>query len=251
MNFKKILKLSLLTMIIFLVQSCITVETDMNINSDFSGTTNSKIAIVKGAITEEQLKIEISKLGIEKYTLKKEKSSDEETDRYTVDINWKTEDDLRKILKFIGTGGKNSNITGNLSGQQSQNSGKNGENKDSKVEAKKIFTKEKGEIIVDMGTSKIAKLTIKVNGKIISEENQSGEIADSKKEITFYEGDKIQFKYKSGNGSTGIIFGVAVLAVLGVIGTVIFKKMKSKKSETIEEITVKDMEKNDADTTDN
>ena len=40
MNFKKILKLSLLTMIIFLVQSCITVETDMNINSDFSGTTN-------------------------------------------------------------------------------------------------------------------------------------------------------------------------------------------------------------------
>ena len=251
MNFKKILKLSLLIMIIFLVQSCITVETDMNINSDFSGTTNSKIAIVKGAITEEQLKIEISKLGIEKYTLKKEKSSDEETDRYTVDINWKTEDDLRKILKFIGTGGKNSNITGNLSGQQSQNSGKNGENKDSKVEAKKIFTKEKGEIIVDMGTSKIAKLTIKVNGKIISEENQSGEIADSKKEITFYEGDKIQFKYKSGNGLTGIIFGVAVLAVLGVIGTVIFKKMKSKKSETIEEITVKDMEKNDTDTTDN
>ena len=251
MNFKKILKLSLLTMIIFLVQSCITVETDMNINSDFSGTTNSKIAIVKGAITEEQLKIEISKLGIEKYTLKKEKSSDEETDRYTVDINWKTEDDLRKILKFIGTGGKNSNITGNLSGQQSQNSGKNGENKDSKVEAKKIFTKEKGEIIVDMGTSKIAKLTSKVNGKIISEENQSGEIADSKKEITFYEGDKIQFKYKSGNGLTGIIFGVAVLAVLGVIGTVIFKKMKSKKSETIEEITVKDMEKNDTDTTDN
>jgi putative liporotein len=238
MNFKKILKLSLLTMIILLVQSCITVETDMNINSDFSGTTNSKIAIVKGAITEEQLKIEISKLGIEKYTLKKEKSSDEETDRYTVDINWKTEDDLRKILKFIGTGGKNSNITGNLSGQQSQNSGKNGENKDSKVEAKKIFTKEKGEIIVDMGTSKIAKLTIKVNGKIISEENQSGEIADSKKEITFYEGDKIQFKYKSGNGLTGIIFGVAVLAVLGVIGTVIFKKMKSKKSETIEEIEV-------------
>ena len=235
MNFKKILKLSLLTMIIFLVQSCITVETDMNINSDFSGTTNSKIAIVKGAITEEQLKIEISKLGIEKYTLKKEKSSDEETDRYTVDINWKTEDDLRKILKFIGTGGKNSNITGNLSGQQSENSGKNGENK---VEAKKIFTKEKGEIIVDMGTSKIAKLTIKVNGKIISEENQSGEIADSKKEITFYEGDKIQFKYKSGNGLTGIIFGVAVLAVLGVIGTVIFKKMKSKKSETIEEIEV-------------
>ena len=251
MNFKKILKLSLLIMIIFLVQSCITVETDMNINSDFSGTTNSKIAIVKGAITEEQLKIEISKLGIEKYTLKKEISSDEETDRYTVDINWKTEDDLRKILKFIGTGGKNSNITGNLSGQQSQNSGKNGENKDSKVEAKKIFTKEKGEIIVDMGTSKIAKLTIKVNGKIISEENQSGEIADSKKEITFYEGDKIQFKYKSGNGLTGIIFGVAVLAVLGVIGTVIFKKMKSKKSETIEEITVKDMEKNDTDTTDN
>ena len=251
MNFKKILKLSLLTMIIFLVQSCITVETDMNINSDFSGTTKSKIAIVKGAITEEQLKIEISKLGIEKYTLKKEKSSDEETDRYTVDINWKTEDDLRKILKFIGTGGKNSNITGNLSGQQSQNSGKNGENKDSKVEAKKIFTKEKGEIIVDMGTSKIAKLTIKVNGKIIPEENQSGEIADSKKEITFYEGDKIQFKYKSGNGLIGIIFGVAVLAVLGVIGTVIFKKMKSKKSETIEEITVKDMEKNDTDTTDN
>ena len=238
MNCKKILKLSLLTMIIFLVQSCITVETDMNINSDFSGTTNSKIAIVKGAITEEQLKIEISKLGIEKYTLKKEKSSDEETDRYTVDINWKTEDDLRKILKFIGTGGKNSNITGNLSGQQSQNSGKNGENKDSKVEAKKIFTKEKDEIIVDMGTSKIAKLTIKVNGKIISEENQSGEIADSKKEITFYEGDKIQFKYKSGNGLTGIIFGVAVLAVLVVIGTVIFKKMKSKKSETIEEIEV-------------
>lgn len=238
MNFKKILKLSLLTMIIFLVQSCITVETDMNINSDFSGTTNSKIAIVKGAITEEQLKIEISKLGIEKYTLKKEKSSDEETDRYTVDINWKTEDDLRKILKFIGTGGKNSNITGNLSGQQSQNSGKNGENKDSKVEAKKIFTKEKGEIIVDMGTSKIAKLTIKVNGKIISEENQSGEIADSKKEITFYEGDKIQFKYKSGGGLFGnavkIVLGLVMLVILGLIGKSVLSKSK-KKNENSEE----------------
>ena len=51
MNFRKILKLSLVTLIIFIVQSCITVETDMKVNSDFSGSTNSKIAIVKGVIT--------------------------------------------------------------------------------------------------------------------------------------------------------------------------------------------------------
>lgn len=233
MNFRKILKLSLVTLIIFIVQSCITVETDMKVNSDFSGSTNSKIAIVKGVITEEQLKIEISKLGIEKYTLKKEKSSDEQTDRYSVDINWKTEEDLKKILKFIGSGGTDLNMTGDLSGKQGSNADKNSETVSSK-----IFTKEKGQVIVNMGTSKIAKLTVKVDGKIIPEENQSGTVSESKKEITFYQGDQVHFKYKAEGGLFGkavkIILGLVILAILGLIGKNILSKSK-KKNENSEE----------------
>lgn len=244
MNFRKILKLSLVTLIIFIVQSCITVETDMKINSDFSGSTNSKIAIIKGAVTEEQLKIEISKLGIEKYTLKKEKSSDEQTDRYTVDINWKTEEDLKKILKFIGSGGMDLSTAGGLAGQQGKDT-----NKKSETEPAKIFTKEKGEVIVDMGTSKIAKLTVKVDGKIIPEENQSGTVSESKKEITFYQGDQIHFKYKAGGGLFGnvlkIVFGLIILAILGLIGKSVLSKSK-KKNENSEEadktVTVEEVE---------
>ena len=233
MNFRKILKLSLVTLIIFIVQSCITVETDMKVNSDFSGSTNSKIAIVKGVITEEQLKIEISKLGIEKYTLKKEKSSDEQTDRYSLDINWKTEEDLKKILKFIGSGGMDLSTAESSAGKQGTDT-----NKKAETEPAKIFTKEKGEVIVDMGTSKIARLTVKVDGKIIPEENQSGTVSESKKEITFYQGDQVHFKYKTGGGlfenTVKIVLGLVILAILGLIGKNVLSKSK-KKNENSEE----------------
>ena len=50
-------------MIFFILQSCVKIETSMNINSDLSGTSISEVSIMKNLMPEEQLKKEIEKLG--------------------------------------------------------------------------------------------------------------------------------------------------------------------------------------------
>ena len=86
-----------------------------------------------------------------------------------------------------------------------------------------------------MGIVKINKLVIKVDGKIIPDSVQEGIVSDSKNEITFYEGDKANFKYKNNGLLLPILIGTGIAIVIIGIGAVIFASKRKKKSEEEEE----------------
>ena len=86
-----------------------------------------------------------------------------------------------------------------------------------------------------MGIVKINKLVIKVDGKIIPDSIQEGIVSDSKNEITFYEGDKANFKYKNNGLLLPILIGTGIAVVIIGIGAVIFASKRKKKSDEEEE----------------
>ena len=249
MKIGRILKIIAFTIIFFILQSCVKIETSMNVNSDLSGTSSSEVSIMKNLMPEEELKKEIEKLGIKKFEFEKIESDDNTVDKYNIKLEWRTEEELEKILSFINTGMTmsevNSPITSSLAGnkEKSKNNTENTENqkkdesKTVEIETKdenndknkkhvdkngkenvekKIFTKEHGVVTVNMGVVKINKLVVKVDGKIIPDSVQEGIVSDSKNEITFYEGDKVNFKYKNNSLLLPILIGTG-LAVL-IIG---------------------------------
>ena len=268
MKIGRILKIIAFTIIFFILQSCVKIETSMNVNSDLSGTSSSEVSIMKNLMPEEELKKEIEKLGIKKFEFEKIESDDNTVDKYNIKLEWRTEEELEKILSFINTGMTmsevNSPITSSLAGnkEKSKNNTENIENqkkdesKTVEIETKdenndknkkhvdkngkenvekKIFTKEHGVVTVNMGVVKINKLVVKVDGKIIPDSVQEGIVSDSKNEITFYEGDKVNFKYKNNSLLLPILIGTGIAVLIIGIGAVIFASKRKKKSDEEEE----------------
>ena len=268
MKIGRILKIIAFTIIFFILQSCVKIETSMNVNSDLSGTSSSEVSIMKNLMPEEELKKEIEKLGIKKFEFEKIESDDNTVDKYNIKLEWRTEEELEKILSFINTGMTmsevNSPITSSLAGnkEKSKNNTENTENqkkdesKTVEIETKdenndknkkhvdkngkenvekKIFTKEHGVVTVNMGVVKINKLVVKVDGKIIPDSVQEGIVSDSKNEITFYEGDKVNFKYKNNSLLLPILIGTGIAVLIIGIGAVIFASKRKKKSDEEEE----------------
>ena len=264
MKIGRIIKIITFTIIFFILQSCVKIETSMNINSDLSGISNSEVSIMKNLMPEDQLKKEIEKLGLKKFEFEKIASDDNTVDKYNIKLEWKTEEELEKIISFINAGMTmselNSSITSSLTGNKDsventenqkkdesktveietkdENSNKNKKHidKNSKENVEgKIFTKEHGVVAVNMGIVKINKLVIKVDGKIIPDSVQEGIVSDSKNEITFYEGDKANFKYKNNGLLLPILIGTGIAIVIIGIGAVIFASKRKKKSEEEEE----------------
>ena len=264
MKIGRIIKIITFTIIFFILQSCVKIETSMNINSDLSGISNSEVSIMKNLMPEDQLKKEIEKLGLKKFEFEKIASDDNTVDKYNIKLEWKTEEELEKIISFINAGMTmselNSSITSSLTGNKDsventenqkkdesktveietkdENSNKNKKHidKNSKENVEgKIFTKEHGVVAVNMGIVKINKLVIKVDGKIIPDSIQEGIVSDSKNEITFYEGDKANFKYKNNGLLLPILIGTGIAIVIIGIGAVIFASKRKKKSDEEEE----------------
>ena len=268
MKIGRIIKIIAFTIIFFILQSCVKIETSMNVNSDLSGTSSSEVSIMKNLMPEEELKKEIEKLGIKKFEFEKIESDDNTVDKYNIKLEWRTEEELEKILSFINTGMTmsevNSPITSPLTGnkEKSKNNTENTENqkkdesKTVEIETKdenndknkkhvdkngkgnvekKIFTKEHGVVTVNMGVVKINKLVVKVDGKIIPDSVQEGIVSDSKNEITFYEGDKVNFKYKNNSLLLPILIGTGIAVVIIGIGAVIFASKRKKKNDEEEE----------------
>ena len=264
MKIGRIIKIITFTIIFFILQSCVKIETNMNINSDLSGISNSEVSIMKNLMPEDQLKKEIEKLGLKKFEFEKIASDDNTVDKYNIKLEWKSEEELEKIISFINAGMTmselNSSITSSLTGNKDsventenqkkdesktveietkdENSNKNKKHidKNSKENVEgKIFTKEHGVVVVNMGIVKINKLVIKVDGKIIPDSVQEGIVSDSKNEITFYEGDKANFKYKNNGLLLPILIGTGIAIVIIGIGAVIFASKRKKKSDEEEE----------------
>ena len=268
MKIGRILKIIAFTIIFFILQSCVKIETSMNVNSDLSGTSSSEVSIMKNLMPEEELKKEIEKLGIKKFEFEKIESDDNTVDKYNIKLEWRTEEELEKILSFINTGMTmsevNSPITSSLAGNKEKSkektenteNQKKDESKTVEIETKdenndknkkhvdkngkenvekKIFTKEHGVVTVNMGVVKINKLVVKVDGKIIPDSVQEGIVSDSKNEITFYEGDKVNFKYKNNSLLLPILIGTGIAVLIIGIGAVIFASKRKKKSDEEEE----------------
>ena len=264
MKIGRIIKIITFTIIFFILQSCVKIETNMNINSDLSGISNSEVSIMKNLMPEDQLKKEIEKLGLKKFEFEKIASDDNTVDKYNIKLEWKSEEELEKIISFINAGMTmselNSSITSSLTGNkdsvENTENQKKDESKTVEIETKdenndknkkhvdkngkenvekKIFTKEHGVVAVNMGIVKINKLVIKVDGKIIPDSVQEGIVSDSKNEITFYEGDKANFKYKNNGLLLPILIGTGIAVVIIGIGAVIFASKRKKKNEEEEE----------------
>ena len=264
MKIGRILKIIAFTIIFFILQSCVKIETSMNVNSDLSGTSSSEVSIMKNLMPEEELKKEIEKLGIKKFEFEKIESDDNTVDKYNIKLEWRTEEELEKILSFINTGMTmsevNSPITSSLAGNKEKTENTENQKKDEsktvEIETKdenndknkkhvdkngkenvekKIFTKEHGVVTVNMGVVKINKLVVKVDGKIIPDSVQEGIVSDSKNEITFYEGDKVNFKYKNNSLLLPILIGAGIAVLIIGIGAAIFASKRKKKSDEEEE----------------
>lgn len=264
MKIGRIIKIIAFTIIFFILQSCVKIETSMNVNSDLSGTSSSEVSIMKNLMPEEELKKEIEKLGIKKFEFEKIESDDNTVDKYNIKLEWRTEEELEKILSFINTGMTmsevNSPITSSLAGNKEKTENTENQKKDEsktvEIETKdenndknkkhvdkngkenvekKIFTKEHGVVTVNMGVVKINKLVVKVDGKIIPDSVQEGIVSDSKNEITFYEGDKVNFKYKNNSLLLPILIGTGIAVLIIGIGAVIFASKRKKKSDEEEE----------------
>lgn len=268
MKIGRILKIIAFTIIFFILQSCVKIETSMNVNSDLSGTSSSEVSIMKNLMPEEELKKEIEKLGIKKFEFEKIESDDNTVDKYNIKLEWRTEEELEKILSFINTGmtmsevnspitspltenkEKSKNNTENIENQKKdesktveietkdENNDKNKKHVDKNGKEnveKKIFTKEHGVVTVNMGVVKINKLVVKVDGKIIPDSVQEGIVSDSKNEITFYEGDKVNFKYKNNSLLLPILIGAGIAVLIIGIGAAIFASKRKKKSDEEEE----------------
>ena len=268
MKIGRIIKIIAFTIIFFILQSCVKIETSMNVNSDLSGTSSSEVSIMKNLMPEEELKKEIEKLGIKKFEFEKIESDDNTVDKYNIKLEWRTEEELEKILSFINTGmtmsevnspitspltenkEKSKNNTENIENQKKdesktveietkdENNDKNKKHVDKNGKEnveKKIFTKEHGVVTVNMGVVKINKLVVKVDGKIIPDSVQEGIVSDSKNEITFYEGDKVNFKYKNNSLLLPILIGAGIAVLIIGIGAAIFASKRKKKSDEEEE----------------
>ena len=268
MKIGRIIKIIAFTIIFFILQSCVKIETSMNVNSDLSGTSSSEVSIMKNLMPEEELKKEIEKLGIKKFEFEKIESDDNTVDKYNIKLEWRTEEELEKILSFINTGMTMSEVNSPIASSLAGNKGKSKENTENtenqkkdesktvEIETKdenndknkkhvdkngkenvekKIFTKEHGVVTVNMGVVKINKLVVKVDGKIIPDSVQEGIVLDSKNEITFYEGDKVNFKYKNNSLLLPILIGTGIAVLIIGIGAVIFASKRKKKSDEEEE----------------
>ena len=268
MKIGRILKIIAFTIIFFILQSCVKIETSMNVNSDLSGTSSSEVSIMKNLMPEEELKKEIEKLGIKKFEFEKIESDDNTVDKYNIKLEWRTEEELEKVLSFINTGMTMSEVNSPITSSLAGNKGKSKENTENtenqkkdesktvEIETKdenndknkkhvdkngkenvekKIFTKEHGVVTVNMGVVKINKLVVKGDGKIIPDSVQEGIVSDSKNEITFYEGDKVDFKYKNNSLLLPILIGTGIAVVIIGIGAVIFASKRKKKSDEEEE----------------
>ena len=268
MKIGRIIKIIAFTIIFFILQSCVKIETSMNVNSDLSGTSSSEVSIMKNLMPEEELKKEIEKLGIKKFEFEKIESDDNTVDKYNIKLEWRTEEELEKILSFINTGMTMSEVNSPIASSLAGNKGKSKENTENtenqkkdesktvEIETKdenndknkkhvdkngkenvekKIFTKEHGVVTVNMGVVKINKLVVKVDGKIIPDSVQEGIVSDSKNEITFYEGDKVNFKYKNNSLLLPILIGTGIAVLIIGIGAVIFASKRKKKSDEEEE----------------
>ena len=194
------LSLMILSLCMLLLSGCATIDSDVKIDSDGSGTWNAQINSQAGPLPKDSITEIINEYNIQDYTIK---ALDDQGKEITVDNGDETPynvwtfnskfnnvEELNKVRDAMTLRNKNQ---GPLLALEKTTS---------------------GTYIVDLGTSQ-GKTTVTVSGEIDPASVQTGTLTD-KNTVTFTQNSHIRFIFKPSHGWLFYIgIGVAIVAVIG------------------------------------
>ncbi len=204
------LPLMILSLCMLLLSGCATIDSDVKIDNDGSGTWNAQIKSQAGPLPKDSITEIIKEYSLQDYTIKaiddqgKEITVDDSDETpynvWTVKSKFNSVEELNKVRDAMTLRNKNQ---GPLLALEKTTS---------------------GSYIVDLGTSQ-GKTTVTVSGEIDPASVQTGTLTD-KNTVTFTQNNHIRFIFKPSHGWLFYIgIGVAIVAVIGG-GYIIYLRRK-------------------------
>lgn len=194
------LSLMILSLCMLLLSGCATIDSDVKIDSDGSGTWNAQVKSQAGPLPKESITEVLTENNVQNYTINAlddqgkevtvEDGDNTSYNSWTVKTKFNDVETLNKVRDAMTLRNKNQ---GPLLALEKTTS---------------------GTYIVDLGTSQ-GKTTVTVSGEIDPASVQTGTLTD-KNTVTFTQNSHIRFIFKPSHGWLFYIgIGVAIVAVIG------------------------------------
>lgn len=194
------LSLMILSLCMLLLSGCATIDSDVKIDSDGSGTWNAQVKSQAGPLPKDSITEIINEYNIQDYTIK---ALDDQGKEITVDDGDKTPYNVWTVKSKFNNVEELNKVRDAMTLR----------NKDQGplLALEKITS---GSYIVDLGTSQ-GKTTVTVSGVIDPVSVQTGTLTD-KNTVTFTQNSHIRFIFKPSHSWLFYIgIGVAIIAVIG------------------------------------
>lgn len=196
----KRLYLMMLSVCMLLLSGCATIDSDVKIDRDGSGTWDAKISSQAGPLPKEVISEIIDKYSVKDATVK---ALDKEGKEVAVEDGDKTPYNVWTVKSKFNNVEELTNVRDAMTIRD--------KNKGPLIPLEKTTS---GSYIVDLGTS-LGKTTVTVSGEIDPVSVQTGELT-SKNTATFTQNSHIRFIFKPDHGWLFYIgIGVAIIAVIG------------------------------------
>lgn len=194
------LSLMILSLCMLLLSGCATIDSDVKIDSDGSGTWNAQVKSQAGPLPKDSITEIINEYNIQDYTIK---ALDDQEKEITVDDGDKTPYNVWTVKSKFNNVEELNKVRDAMT-LRNKNQGP-------------LLALEKttsGSYIVDLGTSQ-GKTTVTVSGEIDPVSVQTGTLTD-KNTVTFTQNSHIRFIFKPSHSWLFYIgIGVAIIAVIG------------------------------------
>ena len=194
------LSLMILSLCMLLLSGCATIDSDVKIDSDGSGTWNAQVKSQAGPLPKDSITEIINEYNIQDYTIK---ALDDQGKEITVDDGDKTPYNVWAVKSKFNNVEELNKVRDAMT-LRNKNQGP-------------LLALEKttsGSYIVDLGTSQ-GKTTVTVSGEIDPVSVQTGTLTD-KNTVTFTQNSHIRFIFKPSHSWLFYIgIGVAIIAVIG------------------------------------
>ena len=194
------LSLIILSFCMLLLSGCATIDSDVKIDSDGSGTWNAQVKSQAGPLPKDSITEIINEYNIQDYTIK---ALDDQGKEITVDDGDKTPYNVWTVKSKFNNVEEHNKVRDAMT-LRNKNQGP-------------LLALEKttsGSYIVDLGTSQ-GKTTVTVSGEIDPVSVQTGTLTD-KNTVTFTQNSHIRFIFKPSHSWLFYIgIGVAIIAVIG------------------------------------
>lgn len=194
------LSLMILSLCMLLLSGCATIDSDVKIDSDGSGTWNAQVKSQAGPLPKDSITEIINEYNIQDYTIK---ALDDQGKEITVDDGDKTPYNVWTVKSKFNNVEELNKVRDAMT-LRNKNQGP-------------LLALEKttsGSYIVDLGTSQ-GKTIVTVSGEIDPVSVQTGTLTD-KNTVTFTQNSHIRFIFKPSHSWLFYIgIGVAIIAVIG------------------------------------